>query len=232
MSSAGEAPAVAALAVVAACTRDFGIGRGGALPWAPRRLHLDMAFLRFATTHRYALDARAGVLFGPPRGRNVVVMGRKTWESIPPRFRPMEGRVNIVVTRDPAAFSSAGSHADLHAAASLPDALAAAVRASPAGQIFVLGGAALYREALAHPGCECVLLTRLLDHPPLSCDVFFPHEDLASFGSVRNITQPVFERLLPTLPAAVAAAGSVALSADASAVAEGDFAYKIEVCAR
>jgi dihydrofolate reductase len=62
-------------------TLDGVIGAGNAIPW---RLPEDMAHFK-ATT------------FGHP----VMVMGRKTWDSLPPRFRPLSGRRNIVVTRDP-----------------------------------------------------------------------------------------------------------------------------------
>ncbi|OOL28231.1 dihydrofolate reductase, partial [Rhodococcus rhodochrous] len=67
--------------------RDGGIGRDGAIPW---RIPEDMAHFRAATTGR------------------PVIMGRLTWESLPPRFRPLPGRRNIVVTRDPA-WSDAGA---------------------------------------------------------------------------------------------------------------------------
>lgn len=94
----------APFAAVAAVTRDFGIGRGGDLPWSPKRLTLDMAFLRFVTTHRYAVDGDEAVAFAESEARNVVIMGRRTWDSIPTKFRPMEGRVNVVITRSGDAF--------------------------------------------------------------------------------------------------------------------------------
>ena len=56
------------------------IGAGNAIPW---RVPEDTAHFKAVT-------------LGHP-----VVMGRKTWESLPPRFRPLAGRRNIVVTRDP-----------------------------------------------------------------------------------------------------------------------------------
>lgn len=97
-------------AAVVAVTSEFGIGNGGNLPWHPKRLALDMAFLKFVTTHHYAVkgegegEGERRVEFEPSRGKNVVVMGRKTWDSIPPKFKPMDNRINLVITRDPAQF--------------------------------------------------------------------------------------------------------------------------------
>jgi len=94
------------------------IGRDGALPW---RLPEDLANFRTVT------------------GGSTVLMGRRTWESLPDRFRPLPGRVNIVLTRDPH-FAAAGALR----ASSLPDAL------GEVGDVWVIGGAAVYAEALPH----------------------------------------------------------------------------------
>ncbi|WP_104178505.1 dihydrofolate reductase [Cryobacterium sp. Y50] len=95
------------------------IGADGGLPW---QLPEDLAHFRSVT--------RGGA----------VVMGRRTWESIPKRFRPLAGRHNVVVTRQrdwdaPGAFA-------VH---SFDDALAIA-----AGPVWVIGGAEIFRLALCH----------------------------------------------------------------------------------
>lgn len=95
------------------------IGKNNALPW---HLSEDMAHFR-QLTH------------GCP-----VIMGRKTWDSLPPRFRPLPGRTNIVVTRQ-GDWQADGALR----AASLHDAL----QQAPAGQtVWVIGGAQIYAEAL------------------------------------------------------------------------------------
>ena len=68
------------ISLVAAVARNGVIGRGGTIPW---RLPEDMAHFRELT-------------MGHP-----VIMGRRTWESLPDRFRPLPGRRNVVVTRNP-----------------------------------------------------------------------------------------------------------------------------------
>ncbi len=71
--------------VVAAWTRRMGIGKNGTLPWP--YLKADMA--RFASITKTP----------PSEGRmNAVIMGRRTWESLPANRRPLPGRINIVLT--------------------------------------------------------------------------------------------------------------------------------------
>ncbi|RZJ59325.1 MAG: dihydrofolate reductase [Acidovorax sp.] len=95
------------------------IGKDNALPW---HLPEDMAHFKQLTQ-------------GCP-----VVMGRKTWDSLPPRFRPLPGRTNIVVTRQ-GDWQAQGAHR----AGSLQEALAQC----NAGQtVWVIGGAQIYAEAL------------------------------------------------------------------------------------
>lgn len=99
------------------------IGKDNALPW---HLPEDMAHFKRMTS-------------GCP-----VVMGRKTWDSLPPKFRPLPGRRNIVVTRQ------AGWQADgAEPAGSLPEAMALC---ADAADVWVIGGAQIYAEAapLAH----------------------------------------------------------------------------------
>lgn len=108
-------------------TLDGVIGAGNAIPW---RLPEDMAHFK-ATT------------LGQP-----VVMGRKTWDSLPPRFRPLPGRRNIVVTRD-AEWAADGADR----AGSIAQALELA--AEPWGPTapavaWVIGGGEIYRAALGH----------------------------------------------------------------------------------
>ncbi|MCO5585268.1 hypothetical protein L7F22_039201 [Adiantum nelumboides] len=75
------------LFAIVAVTRTNGLGVNGQLPW---RLSREMAHFRKATS---ALGEYEGTKM------NAVIMGRKTWQSIPPKFRPLKGRVNVVISR-------------------------------------------------------------------------------------------------------------------------------------
>lgn len=80
-----------------------------------------------------------------------VIMGRKTWDSLPPRFRPLPGRLNIVVTRD-TAWRAEG--------AAVAHSLQAAQDLCPAGSdAWVIGGAQIYSQAL--PLAHTVVVTEI-----------------------------------------------------------------------
>jgi dihydrofolate reductase len=105
------------------------IGRGGTIPW---RLPEDLAHFRRLT-----------------RGATVV-MGRRTWESLPPRFRPLPDRRNVVLTT--AATWQASGAVVAH---DLPTALDAP------GDVWVIGGASVYSGSL---GCaDRAVITELRD---------------------------------------------------------------------
>lgn len=77
------------LAMVAAMSMTNGIGKDGGLPW---RLKGEMAYFRKVTSYVPEDEKHQ-------RTRNAVIMGRKTWASIPPKFRPLGDRINIVISR-------------------------------------------------------------------------------------------------------------------------------------
>ena len=91
-----------------------------------------------------------------------VIMGRKTWESLPVRFRPLPGRRNIVVTRQ-ARYAA-------HGADCVPSLDAALALAAAAPTVFVIGGGELYAQAL--PLAHRLELTEVL--APIEGDVHFP----------------------------------------------------------
>ena len=95
-----------------------------------------------------------------------VVMGRKTWESLPARFRPLPGRANVVVTRQ-AGWRAEGAQV----AHSLDSALVLArqaAAASSAARVFVIGGGQLFADAL--PLADTLLLTEIdADLPGDTC---------------------------------------------------------------
>jgi dihydrofolate reductase len=101
-----------------------------------------------------------------------VIMGRKTWDSLPARFRPLPGRRNVVVTRNPA-WQAEGAEA----APSLGAAMAR-VEASP--KVFVIGGGEIYREAL--PRADELVLTEI--DRAFDGDVHFPAWERSQFLEV------------------------------------------------
>lgn len=143
--------------VILAVARDGrGIGVNGQLPWQGK-LAGEMAHFE-ATT----LDTEPGT--------NVVLMGRRTWESLPPGNRPLKRRLNIVISGDksleipPSVFRHPTLTHALHSLChpGLTDSI---------GTIWVIGGAQLYQEALGlYEHCEEIVLTEV--DQDFDCDAF------------------------------------------------------------
>ena len=129
------------LSLIAAVARNRAIGKDNQLLW---HLPEDMRHFRETT-----------------RGKTVI-MGRRTWESLPERFRPLPGRLNIVVSRNPG-YQAAGATR----AGSLQEAIE---KAGVGDEAFIIGGAELYRQAL--PLAETLYLTEIA--ADFDGDTFFP----------------------------------------------------------
>lgn len=99
-------------------------------------------------------------------------MGRKTWDSIPPKFRPLKDRLNIVVTRSATTVPSPATPiTEPVRVSSLEQALQYA-QARAVARIFVMGGAQIYEAALRCAQAQRVLLTSI--DRDFECDTFFP----------------------------------------------------------
>ncbi len=85
------------LNLIAAATLENGIGFNGDLPW---RLPKDMHYFQRVTTEVNVSDGQHASCGDPKPTRNVVIMGRKTWESIPKKLRPLNDRLNVVLSRN------------------------------------------------------------------------------------------------------------------------------------
>jgi dihydrofolate reductase len=154
--------------IIVAVDEKFGIGKKNDLPW---RLSADMQHFREIT------------IAPLNRPRNVLIMGRKTWESLPPKFRPLPQRINAVVTGQ-SGFS-------------LPDgvlrfsSLDAALDGDLGeGEVFVIGGAQVFAEAIKHSQCHKLYITHILKNH--SCDVFFPR--IPSAFEMTKKSEPLYEK--------------------------------------
>ncbi|WP_173922138.1 dihydrofolate reductase [Agromyces sp. Marseille-P2726] len=126
------------------------IGRDGRLPW---HVPEDLAHFKAVT-------------LGTP-----VIMGRRTWESLPEQFRPLPGRDNIVVTRDPAWAADGAVRAG-----SIDEALAAAAASGP-DRVSVIGGGELFAALI--DDADVVELTEI--DLTVDGDTFAPRLDPAAW---------------------------------------------------
>jgi dihydrofolate reductase len=121
--------------IVVAATREMGIGKQGTLPW---KLPTDMKFFKTVTTSTSSSSKK-----------NAVIMGRHTWESIPEKFRPLPGRLNVVLSRS--GIKGTGSLEGVVVSESLNAALgllATPPHLSQVESVFVIGGGQVYRSEL------------------------------------------------------------------------------------
>ncbi|XP_031832351.1 dihydrofolate reductase [Nomia melanderi] len=144
------------LNLIAAACEGMGIGVNGSLPW---KLKSEMAFFTHMTSKTTDRCKK-----------NVVLMGRRTWECIPTKYRPLQNRVNMVLTSQ---FLNVGDSAIL--CKSIPHAIEIISQPPLKDQIesiWVIGGSSVYKAAMESPYFHRLYLTRVRKH--FECDTFFP----------------------------------------------------------
>ncbi|KAG8698427.1 dihydrofolate reductase [Ceratobasidium sp. 395] len=157
------------LTLVAAVALANGLGVRGGLPW---RLSREMAY--FARVTR-----TTGIPSPNPNGSiNAVIMGRKSWESIPPKFRPLKDRLNIVISSQNELKLNEPTSEDKNTPAPILapsfDIALSNLQHLPIRNVFMIGGASIYTQAMQHPKVARILLTRVVEPAYEDCDVFFP----------------------------------------------------------
>lgn len=153
---------------IVAAANDRAIGIEGDLPWGAGTLR----------QHNVRLVELTSTAAG---ASNVVILGRRTWESLGKQWAQLRGCLPIVVSGSPELALAAPARR----ATSFDDALFQAVSAN-AARVFVLGGGALYREALGHFRCTTIHYTRV--DADLPGDVRFP--DFQASGAWTQAAAP------------------------------------------
>ncbi|RVE53631.1 hypothetical protein evm_001772 [Chilo suppressalis] len=146
----------------------MGIGINGTLPWRLKYVCLLNLLLR------------------PPHGskeNQCCCNGRNTWDCIPLKYRPLIGRVNIVLTH----------HVDdiqqkvpkgVVVVGSLQEAVKYIEDREDIESTWVIGGSSVYKAALSHPNCGKIYLTEIQKN--FECDTFFPKFDREQFKLVEE----------------------------------------------
>ena len=143
--------------MIVACDKNRGIGRDNDLPW---NLPTDMKYFRTTTSSPRDEDGNVCM-------QNAVIMGRRTWESLPINYRPLPKRLNVVLSRNPDYHTEDG--------VLLSDSLDSALEKLDSyelGDVFVIGGGSLYADAINHPDCDKLYITEI--DSVFDCDTFFP----------------------------------------------------------
>ena len=151
---------LAAFSIIVAIDAGNGIAKDGNIPWSSKE---DMKFFR---------DTTLG------KGRNAVIMGRLTYESIPEENRPLQGRKCVVISRT----WKQEDHSDIMVYSSLVDALAGIGSAIKGyDEVYIAGGEHIYKEAIEHFGylCKKIHVTKFKND--YVCDQFFPFDSIKDF---------------------------------------------------
>jgi dihydrofolate reductase/thymidylate synthase len=150
--------------LIVACDSKRGIGLNGGIPW---KLTDDMKMFKQLTT-TVPCDPYYKFI-------NMVVMGRKTWDSLPEKYKPLPGRLNVILSNK--------SSDELQIPPDTNDLVRVIsdfeqihdcnlVNNRKIHDIFVIGGSSLYNLALASPYCRTIYLTEI--YKDFQCDTFFP----------------------------------------------------------
>lgn len=131
-----------AFTVIVASDDDGAIGDGTSLPW---HIPEDMKFFKVTTT-----TAAKGK-------RNAVIMGRKTWDSIPERSRPLPDRLNIVLSRTNACVSADPNVVTLNGPLFAALALLATPKYEDIDKVFCIGGGEVYTDSIKMPAASFLI---------------------------------------------------------------------------
>eukprot|EP01018_Ginkgo_biloba_P011529 Gb_18224 [translate_table: standard] len=152
--------------IVVAATKDLGIGKDGQIPW---KLPSDLKFFKEITSTTSS-----------PGKRNAVIMGRRTWDSVPLKYRPLPGRLNVVLSRsDSLQMESVENVVVCNSLQSALQLLAAPPYALSIETAFVIGGSQIYREAINLPSCLAIHITEIENS--FECDTFIPPIDISVY---------------------------------------------------
>jgi dihydrofolate reductase len=163
-------------AIIASVSKtSFGIGNNGKIPW---KVNGDMDFFRRTTT--YCSEDK----------QNAVIMGRKTWQSLPKKSRPLQQRINVVISKDITIREKISIPDSVIVVDSLTMALSVLTEMNSVESIFVIGGESVYREAIVSPLCSKIYITEVL--PDVTdVDTYFPN--IPSNYKLTEVSEPIIE---------------------------------------
>ena len=164
---------------IAAMDSKRGIGKNNDLPW-----HLPNEYKHFVRTTKSVVN---------PEKQNAVILGKNTWFSVPEKFRPLKGRLNVVIS---STLKTEDLPENVKLCRSLPDAvdlLSSAPYNNTIEEIFIVGGASLYKEGMASELCKRIYITKI--DGDFECDVFYPEFDTEVYKEITldNVSQEIQE---------------------------------------
>lgn len=163
--------------VILACTSKGGIGINGKLPW---RIKEDMKLFKSITTTTDTTDTTDTA--EESNKMNAVIMGRKTWDSIPEKFRPLPNRINIILSTTLNKYMEiTDKNIHTYIVNSIEQLDILLERLTETGRLaksFVIGGASIYNKMFELNRVSKIHLS--LVHDDYDCDTFFDLKNIDS----------------------------------------------------
>lgn len=160
--------------IVAYQRKDNGIGFENNLPW---QISDDMKYFKKMTTQKQVEDSNTF--------ENLVIMGRKTWESIPEKHRSLPERICYVVSRNNSKeFKEKVESYDNTFLVNNLDTIVAYVTNIPYTNVWLIGGSELYKRMIDSFSLCNIYVTEIFTNPKeeYQCDTFFPEIDLNKYS--------------------------------------------------
>ena len=150
------------LSLIVAHDTNFGIGKKNELPWNLRR---DLINFRKITTNTKSDKSKI----------NAVIMGRKTWDSLPESVKPLPNRINIVLTRNEDYLKKLYENTfytdSIDTAIEYINDYSSKILDKTINEIFIIGGSSIYREVLKRDDLDKMYITEIYDD--FNCDTKF-----------------------------------------------------------
>ena len=154
------------LSLIVAHDNKYGIGKNNQLPW---KLSQELQYFKHLTTRHPSRTTPSELYL------NAVIMGRKTWDSIPTKFRPLPNRLNVVLTKNRSLLESQYNNLTyftdtLDEGIEYVQDYIVKILNKKVGEIFIIGGASIYREAWKRNDLVNLYLTHIYED--FECDTF------------------------------------------------------------
>ena len=169
--------------IIVCCDKKYGIGKTNAIPWTNSYLgKLDIKYFYKTTTQDNSINNISGI----------VIMGSKTWFSIPKNNRPLKKRINIIISKK---IKSILNLENTYVFSSIEESHKWIINQKEYKSItkWIIGGAQIYKEYLKRNWIKKIILTKL--DKCYYCDVKFPEQMLSNFTVFSSISYS--EKLLP-----------------------------------
>lgn len=144
--------------IIVAIDKKQGIAKNGQIPW---HLSNDLKYFKKITTKTK-----------DPKKINAIIMGRKTWESLPQSCQPLPNRLNIIIskTKNKSDFPK---HKHINIQHNLEETIQETMTNPAIEATFIIGGSHIYQQTITMPACKNIYVTRV--NQDFSCDTFFPN---------------------------------------------------------